>query len=58
MSACTGVVDSKDGDGIYIYIQGNKGTFNKELQIGNDSIDLQIGDEAYIMNSDYKYIRC
>ncbi len=49
-------LESKDGDGIYIYIQGNKGTFNKELQIGNDSIDLQIGDEAYIMNSDYKYI--
>lgn len=44
------------GDGIYIYIQGNKGVFNKDLQIGNDSIDLQIGDKAYIMNSDYKYI--
>lgn len=45
-----------NGDGIYIYIEGNKGKFNKELQVGNDSIDLQISDKAYIMNTDYKYI--
>ena len=49
-------LETWEGDGIYIYIQGNKGIFNKELQISNDSIDLQIGDKAYIMNTDYKYI--
>ncbi|MCM1540651.1 MAG: hypothetical protein NC121_05255 [Blautia sp.] len=45
-----------EGDGIYIYIQGNQGVFDKELQVGNDSIDLQIGDKAYVMNEDYQYI--
>lgn len=49
-------LETWEGDGIYIYIQGNKGVFDKEHQIGNDSIDLQIGDKAYIMNSDYEYI--
>lgn len=49
-------LETWEGDGIYIYVQGNKGTFNKDLQIGNDSIDLQIGDKAYIMNTDYEYI--
>lgn len=44
------------GDGIYIYIEGNKGVFNKELQVGNDSIDLQIGDKGYIMLDDHEYI--
>lgn len=47
-------LETWEGDGIYI--QGNKGIFNKELQISNDSIDLQIGDKAYIMNTDYEYI--
>lgn len=49
-------LETWEGDGIYIYIQGNKGTFDKDLQIGNDSIDLQIGDKAYVMNTDYEYI--
>lgn len=49
-------LETWEGDGIYIYIQGNMGTFNKDIQIGNDSIDLQIGDKAYIMNTDYEYI--
>ncbi|MBP3489406.1 MAG: hypothetical protein J6K53_13535 [Roseburia sp.] len=49
-------LEAWEGDGIYIYIQGNKGVFDRNLQIGNDSIDLQIGDKAYIMNDDYEYI--
>lgn len=49
-------LESCKGDGIYIYIQDNKGFFDKNLQVGSDSIDLQISDKAYIMNDDYEYI--
>lgn len=30
--------------------------FNKDQQIGNDSIDLRIGNKGYILNDDYEYI--
>ena len=30
--------------------------FNKDQQVGNDSIDLRIGNKGYILNDDYEYI--
>lgn len=30
--------------------------FDKDQQIGNDSIDLRIGNKGYILNDDYEYI--
>ncbi len=30
--------------------------FDKDQQVGNDSIDLRIGNKGYILNDDYEYI--
>ena len=44
----------KEQDSIYISTIYND--FNPEKQIGNDSIDLRIGDNGYIISNDYEYI--
>ena len=43
-------------DGIFISVPESKGRFDPETQIGTDSIDLRISNEAYIMNNEYEYI--
>lgn len=39
-----------------IFITSRDENFNPDSQIGNDSIDLRIGDSGYILSDDYEYI--
>ena len=39
-----------------IYISSSLSDFDPQNQIGNDSIDLRIGNKGYVLNNSYEYI--